>query len=92
MLQYKYNPDEISLLEKRNGNDFEFLIKILKTEKHLDNFHQLRDHFNNNHIYTDVIFHAHSDHEFRIIVRVDQYVDFIIYMFKYKLITQVEWL
>lgn len=91
MLHYRFNPDEISLMEKRNGDDFEFVVNILNTDKHLNNFHQLRDHFNNNHIYTDVIFHARSDHEFRIIVRSDQYVDFIIYMLKYKLITQAEW-
>ncbi len=91
MLQYQHNDNELTISEAPDGDDIEFKIEILDKEKHLQPFHQIRDHFNNNHIYTDVMFYSLSDHEYQVIVKRENYIDFVLSLFKYKLLTSVQW-
>jgi hypothetical protein len=91
MIRYDYDREGLSIQEKSNGDDMEFVLRIINAEKHLSAFHHVRDHFNANNIHTDVMFYVHADHEFNVIVRKDYYVDFILALFKYRLLNQVSW-
>jgi hypothetical protein len=91
MIRYDYDQAGLDIQEKSNADDMEFILKIKREQPYLAAFHQVRDHFNANNIHTDVMFYVHANHEFNVIVRKDYYVDFILALFKYRLLNQVSW-
>lgn len=42
-------------------------------------------------MYTVVLFYAYANHEYRVIVRRDYYVDFLLEMMKHRLLRSAEW-
>jgi hypothetical protein len=91
LIRYEYDRSEVEISESRNNNDYQYLIRLVNINKHLDALHDLRHYFNRDNIHTDVMFFVHSDHEYQVIVREDHYVDFLIVLFKFKLVTLLEW-
>ncbi|MFC7391763.1 hypothetical protein [Scopulibacillus cellulosilyticus] len=89
-INYKVNESLITAEEKVNHEDIEFIIKI-KNDEALKKLHDVREFFESDKIYTDVLFYTHGNHTYQVIVRQDSYVAFILGLFKFQLIEQVEW-
>lgn len=90
MIHYQFDSSVITLSEQRNGNDYEFRIKVTTDEQH-QSMQQIRSHFDHNDVHTDVLFYTHLDHGYQVIVREDYYVDFLLQLFKYRLLTNLAW-
>lgn len=91
MLIYRYDPQLMEMTESESESDFEFRIKMLKKSPYVENLKRVRDFFEDNEVYTDVLFYAYPNQEYIIHVRKDYYTDFILELFKRKLIQSVEW-
>jgi hypothetical protein len=91
MIQYKSSQEGFTLNEQKNNEDYEFTIVIQDTEHYLPAMKQLREFYNSDDVYTDVLFYVRKVHEYQIIVRQDTYVDFTLSLFKYKFIQSIAW-
>lgn len=91
MIRYDFDRDGLDIREMKNENDVEFHITIKDEEKYLPSFLQVRDFFNNNNIHTDVLFYSHPERVYQIIVREDYYSDFVLSLFKHRLLRSVSW-
>ncbi|MGF9711767.1 hypothetical protein [Paenibacillus naphthalenovorans] len=92
MLQYEYDKELLTIEEHINGPDVEFRMKLHRPDVGVEiAVKQIRAVFDDNDIYTDVLFYAHHNEEYQWIVRKDFYVDFVIHMFKHRLVTWVAW-
>jgi hypothetical protein len=89
-LYFKVNEEMISLTEKKNEQDSEFLIRT-KTNEALDRLRKLRAFFENDKVYTDILFYSRKDHEYQVIVRRDVYVPFVVHLFQLQLLLSVAW-
>lgn len=91
MLKYEYDHNVIQVNEIENGNDVEFHIHILQEEPYLDRLKKVQRIFEDNQVYTDVLFYIYANHEYRVIVRRDYYYDFILELMKQRLLQSVKW-
>ncbi|MGM0881575.1 MAG: hypothetical protein ACQEXQ_11140 [Bacillota bacterium] len=91
MLKYEYDHNVIQVNEIENGNDVEFRIHILQEEPYLDRIKKVQKEFEENSVYTDVLFYIYTNHEYRIIVRRDYYDDFVLELMKQRLLQSVKW-
>lgn len=91
VLAYRYNEQVIQIQESSNENDVEFLIKILQNEPYVEKMKKVRHFFDDNRVYTDVLFYALAEHKYKVIVRNDYYADFILELMKHRLLESVEW-
>lgn len=89
-VNYSYNKDVIQIIEVPNEEDVEFDIKI-PAEKYWAGMKELQRAFEEDKVYTDVLFYAYKDHHYRVIVRKDYYVDFILGLMKHQLVESVKW-
>lgn len=92
MLIYEYDHNVIRVNETDNGNDVEFRIHILQEEPYLDGIKNVQREFEDNDVYTDVLFYIYANHEYRVIVRKDYYDDFILELMKQRLLQSVKWM
>ncbi|MEX2460724.1 MAG: hypothetical protein WD469_05410 [Paenibacillaceae bacterium] len=92
MLDYKFVQEGFTLTEQKNNDDFEFTIVIKDTERYLPAMKQIREQFDRDGIYTDVLFYVHKNNEYQIIVRPEYYIDFILCLFKYQFVNSVNWI
>ncbi|WP_155971105.1 hypothetical protein [Paenibacillus sp. Soil522] len=69
----------------------EFRIHILQEEPYLDRIKKVQRVFEDNQVYTDVLFYIYANHEYRVIVRRDYYYDFILELMKQHLLQSVKW-
>lgn len=91
VLTYTLDADVIHMTESNNDGDVEFTIRIVKEEPYLNRFKEVQHYFEDNEVYTDVLFYAYEKHEYRVIVRSDYYVEFVLQLMKHRLIEQVKW-
>lgn len=91
MLKYEYDHYVIQVNEIENGNDVEFRIHILQEEPYLDRIKKVQKEFEENSVYTDVLFYIYANHEYRVIVRRDYYDDFVLELMKQRLLQSVKW-
>lgn len=91
MLRYSYNREMLEIMEKENGQDREFLFHF-KADGQVQEFYKVRAHFDSDRVITDVFFYPQADHHYRVIVRKDYYIDFVLALFKYQLLSHIEWL
>ncbi|MGG5253492.1 hypothetical protein ACQYAD_08350 [Neobacillus sp. SM06] len=89
-LTYKFNEDVMKLTEAKNGADIEFNITFL-TNEFKPQIEKVEKHFSENQVITDVLVYAHKNHHYQIIVRKDFYDEFIIELFKHRLLLEVKW-
>ncbi len=89
-LAYRYNKAVIEISETPNEADVEFYIKPLTEEKWLE-MKQLQRFFEDNSVYTDVLFYVYENNNIRVIVRRDYYVDFVLGLMSRQLLESVEW-
>lgn len=82
--------DQVKIEEKKNQDDFAFYLTIEDSERR-DAYFKVRDFFENDRLYTDVLFYTHQDNRFEAIVRHDYYIDFVLALFKNKLISKLSW-
>ncbi|MEX2415560.1 MAG: hypothetical protein WD424_05400 [Paenibacillaceae bacterium] len=90
-LKYQYNKDVIHISETPNDLDVEFEIKILE-EKNWAGMKELQRKFEENKVYTDVLFYPFENHHYRVIVRRDYYVDFILELLRHHLLESAKWI
>lgn len=91
VLTYRHNKDVIQINETPNDADVEFEIRIL-AEENWEGMKELQRTFEENRVYTDVLFYPYENHHYRVIVRRDYYVDFILGMLKHHLLESAEWM
>lgn len=91
MLTYQFNPDVIQIQEKANEKDVEFEIQVLNEEALVHELRQIRKWFETNDVHTDVLFYGYPDRKFKVIVRHDYYVEFVLELMKHRLLRSVEW-
>ena len=91
MLRYKFDPNILRIAESENENDTEFRIHILQEEPYLKEMKAIRQKFEEDRVYTDVLFYLYPQHEYRVIVRKDHYGDFVLELMKHRLLKSVEW-
>lgn len=91
MLTYTYNQEILTLRELPNENDVEFQITLLQEKPYIDGMKQIQKHFEENEIITDVLFYINQKHEYRVIVRNDYYIDFVLELMKHRLLQSVQW-
>ncbi|ULO08650.1 hypothetical protein H1230_07595 [Paenibacillus sp. 19GGS1-52] len=89
-LTYRYHKDELQISETLTDTDIEFEIWIL-AEKHWAGIKAVQRFFEEDKVYTDVLFYAYENHHYRVIVRQDYYVAFILSLLKQHLIEAAEW-
>ncbi|MFD2328887.1 hypothetical protein ACFSR7_06460 [Cohnella sp. GCM10020058] len=92
MLSYRFDESILRISESANENDVEFRI-ILATEEPsvLAGVERVRQAFDENRVYTDVLFYHYPDHEYKVIVRKDYYTDFVLELMKQRLLQSVAW-
>lgn len=89
-LKYTYRRSVIELKETPNEGDIEFEIQVLE-DRFWPAMKAVQRFFEENEVYTDVLFYPYEKHKFRIIVREDHYIAFILCMMKHQLLLMVEW-
>lgn len=87
---YKFNEKLMELTETADGNDFEFFITLFNDEQKIS-LKKVRDYFEENNILTDIHFYIHSNNKYQIIVRKDFYNDFLIQLFRQRLLDEIKW-
>lgn len=90
-LSYKYDETRITLSETKSDTDIEFHLTLLDSNLK-PQLEKVEKHFHENNIVTDVLVYVHKNHEYQIIVRTDFYEEFILQMFKQKLLLELKWL
>ncbi|MFT9848741.1 hypothetical protein [Aneurinibacillus sp. REN35] len=91
MVTYRYNTDRLLIEEKDNEKDKEFVFTVLDVDTILPGLRRVRAFFDSDKVYTDVIFYSHPNHEYQVIVRHDHYIDFLLALFKSRIIDSLEW-
>ncbi|MFD0716488.1 hypothetical protein [Paenibacillus sp. GCM10027626] len=91
MLSYRFDDTIIDIQQKKDGDDFEFLVRIKNEAKALEPMRAVRHIFEDDDDYTDVLFYAYPHHEYKVIVRQQHYVDFIVELLRHRLLEQVAW-
>jgi hypothetical protein len=91
-LTYRFDDQRITIIETENGSDTEFKITIIDEETMLANFKEVQKRFEHNDTYTDALFYAYEHHQYKVIVRGDHYVDFIMALMGHQLLKSVEWI
>jgi len=89
-LTYRYNQDSIEMSESIMETDIEFEIRVI-AEHGKTGIKKIKKFFEEDRVYTDVLFYAYENYRYRVIVRKDYYVDFILALLKHHLIESAEW-
>ncbi|MDF2557943.1 MAG: hypothetical protein K0R71_1771 [Bacillales bacterium] len=90
MLTYKYNQATIQITETAHDKDIEFTIRLIDVSLE-ESIICIKNFFEHNDIYTDVLFNVYENHEYQAFVRKDYYIDFILALMKKRLVEKVEW-
>ncbi|MDI4649300.1 hypothetical protein [Cohnella hashimotonis] len=92
MLKYRFDETALRIEESANENDVEFRIAIVSDHSPmLEGLKRVRQEFDENRVYTDVLFYHYPNHEYKVIVRKDYYVDFVLELMKQRVLRSVEW-
>lgn len=89
-LTYRFDEQRVEILESANGTDTEFEINLRDLDL-VDGLKEVKKKFDENDIYTDVLFYAYENHRYKVIVRSEFYVDFIMALMGNGLLRLVEW-
>ncbi|MUG86338.1 hypothetical protein GNP92_08195 [Paenibacillus timonensis] len=92
-LKYRIDSERVQIRETANEVDVEFELTFLQEEPLLSNMREVQKRFEDNDVYTDVLFYLNQDQErqYKIIVRKDYYEDFLLALLKYRILEGLEW-
>ncbi|MDU4697493.1 MULTISPECIES: hypothetical protein [Paenibacillus] len=92
-LTYRFDSERIRIRETANDEDVEFELTFLQDEPLLSKMREVQRRFEDNDVYTDVLFYLNQDQErqYKIIVRKDFYEDFLLALLKYRILEGIEW-
>lgn len=92
-LIYHYDPEQVRIRETVNDEDVEFELTFLQDEPLFSKMREVQKRFEDNDVYTDVLFYLNQDQErqYRIIVCKDFYDDFLLALLKYRILNGLEW-
>ncbi|MEK0317238.1 hypothetical protein [Cohnella sp. 56] len=92
MLKYRFDEAALRIGDTANDQDVEFRIVLLSGDPALaEGMKRVRQFFDENEVYTDVLFYQYPDREYKVIVRKDYYTDFILELMKQRLLQSVAW-
>ncbi|GIP53906.1 hypothetical protein [Paenibacillus vini] len=91
-LKYEFDKEEILILETEGDSDVEFEIKFIGDQPLALRLKEVQKKFAENDVYTDALFYMYEDQRHKIIVRKEYYIDFIMALMKYQLLTRIEWI
>lgn len=89
-LVYAYDKEVIELTETPKEKDVEFDIRLLGEEA-WQRMKEVKRLFEDNDVYTDVLFYPFENRRMQAIVRRDYYEDFILELLKQRLLVKAEW-
>lgn len=92
-LNYRIDSERVRIRETTNDDDVEFELTFLQDEPLLSKMREVQKRFEDNDVYTDVLFYLNQDQErqYRIIVRKDFYTDFLLALLKFRILEGLEW-
>lgn len=92
-LKYRIDSERVQIRETANEGDVEFELTFLQEEPLLSSMREVQKRFEDNDVYTDVLFYLNQDQErqYKIIVRNDFYEDFLLALLKYRILEGLEW-
>lgn len=92
MLRYRFDEKVLRLSESANENDVEFQIVLVTDDpSYQAGMKRVQQEFDENRVYTDVLFYHYPGREYKVIVRKDYYVDFLLQLMKQRLLQSLEW-
>ncbi|ULL15095.1 hypothetical protein DVH26_12000 [Paenibacillus sp. H1-7] len=92
MLKYIYDKERYTITENRHDKDIEIRFKLNEPDDSVvQRFRLIRDYFDRNEVHTDVLYYPHRNQDYQWIIRNDYYTDFILALFKYRLLESVSW-
>lgn len=90
MLQYTFDEALISIKEMVQPNDIAFQIEVHSDDMR-NRLKQVRQFFEDNKDYTDVLFYSRQDGTYEVIVRRDMIHSFLIHCFRFQCLTSLRW-
>jgi len=81
----------LDIRETANADDIEFLIRLKDDRSGLEALRSVQHEFENNDDYTDVLFYAYPNHEYKVIVKREHHADFLAALWKRRLLAGLEW-
>ena len=89
-VKYEMNENVIFLSENKLEDGVEINIKP-KNDDAFKKLHEVRNFFERDKVYTDVMFYTIADKQVQVIVRDDSYVVLLAALFRWQLIKKLEW-
>ncbi|WP_199614876.1 hypothetical protein [Paenibacillus alkalitolerans] len=90
-LTYQWDPGVVDIEETAGERDIEFRLRFTDAEPHAEHMKELEKHFEENRVHTDVFMYAYPNREYRLVVRNDYYVEFILELMKHRILRSVKW-
>ncbi|MBS4172263.1 hypothetical protein [Bacillus sp. FJAT-49736] len=89
-IKYEMNENVVFMSEKEREDGIDIMLKP-KNEEAVKKLHEVRNFFERDKVYTDVLFYTYEDKQVQVIVRDDSYVVLLAAMFRWQLIKKLEW-
>lgn len=90
-IKYEMNEDVVIISETKREDGIEIMFKP-KNDEAIRRLHEVRNFFERDKVYTDVLFYTYGDKQFQIIVRDDSYVVLLAALFRWQLVEKLEWI
>lgn len=91
-IKYEMNEDVVIINENHQREDGIELTFKIKNDDAIKRLHEVRNFFERDKVYTDVLFYTLEDKQFQIIVRDDSYAVLLAALFRWQLVRKLEWL
>lgn len=89
-LVYTYDKGRLEIVEKRDGDDLEFTLRF--SDQALEKqFNAVRDYFYGNDDLTDAYFYTSLDKQETVSLKEEYYTEFLLQLFKNKLLLTLMW-
>ncbi|WP_274653655.1 hypothetical protein [Paenibacillus humicola] len=91
MLNYRFDPDAVDIRETPYDDGVEYTIRLLRETPYGDRLNRVKETFEHNDDFTDVLFYAYPNLVYKVIVKPEHVADFIAELFKRRFLRSVEW-
>ncbi|PKR86827.1 hypothetical protein [Heyndrickxia camelliae] len=91
-IRYEMNENVVIINENHEREDGIELTFKIKNDAAIKRLHEVRNFFERDKVYTDVLFYTLEDKKFQIIVRDDSYAVLLAALFRWQLVKKLEWI
>ncbi|MBB2479531.1 hypothetical protein H5P36_04960 [Bacillus sp. APMAM] len=89
-IKYEMNENVVIINETKREDGIEIMFKP-KNDEAFKRLHEVRNFFERDKVYTDVLFYTFEDNQVQIIVRDDSYAVLLAALFRWQLVKKLEW-